>query len=305
MKSMEKIYLSDAGPKVSPAIYGFWRWSQYKDCGPELMETVVHYCLEHGINTFDHADIYGHYDCERLFGDLLRSGKIARKSVVLFSTCGIKMPSFTHPEYRVLHYDTSARHIITSVEQSLRNLGTDHLDVFFLNQLDPLSNLEETALALERLRSDGKILNIGVKNFTVFQHQLLASMLRIPIVTHQMELSLLHTDPLINGQFDYTKQRYMRPLAAAPLAGGRIENGIDPKAVRVRDKLTQLADRYRSNIESVAVAWIIKTGAFPLIGTSDLNRIANIIGAFQIDLDHQDWYDLLHTATQTHESAEY
>ena len=97
----------------------------------------------------------------------------------------------------------------------------------------------------------------------------------------------------------------MRPLAAAPLAGGRIENGIDPKAVRVRDKLTHLADRYRSNIESVAVAWIIKTGAFPLIGTSDLNRIANIIGAFQIDLDHQDWYDLLHTATQAHESAEY
>lgn len=289
---MDKIYLSDAGPKVSPAIYGFWRWDQYSDAGPALMERLVTRCLELGINTFDHADRYGHYNCEADFGSLLKKKLFRREDVVLFSKCGINQPHASRPDIRVFHYDTSARHIEESVERSLKNLHTDYLDIFLLDSLDPLSNIEETALSLERLRSAGKIRNIGVSNFSVFQHQLLASILRVPIVTHHVELSLLNTAALDNGQLDYSKQRFMRPLAAAPLAGGQIENGTDAQSVRVRQKLQEIAQRYDANIESVATAWIIKLGALPLVGTANEQRLQNIVNAFSIELTHQDWYEL-------------
>jgi predicted oxidoreductase len=131
-----------------------------------------------------------------------------------------------------------------------------------------------------------------VANFSVFQHQLLASYLHTPIVTHHLELNLLNTAALDNGQIDYIKQRYMRPLASAPVASGRIATGTDEQAVRVRKKLQEMAAKYSVDIESVAVAWLIKLGALPLIGTREEQRIRNIANAFNIQLDHQDWYEL-------------
>jgi predicted oxidoreductase len=109
-------------------------------------------------------------------------------------------------------------------------------------------------------------------------------------------LNLLNTTALDNGQIDYIKQRYMRPLAAAPLAGGRIENGTDPLAVRVHYKLSEIGNKYGANVESMAVAWLIKLGALPLIGTLKEQRIRNIVNAFEINLDQQDWYDLYNTS---------
>ena len=289
---MEKVYLSDAGPKVSPAIYGFWRWENEV----ASMEKIVQLCLELGINTFDHADRYGDYSCEKTFGELISSGSVRRSDIILFSKCGVCLPHPARPEIRVKHVNTSADHISKSVENSLRNLKTDYLDVFLLDQLDPLSDLESTALALEKLKSSGKVKNIGVSNFTVYQHQLLVSYLNIPVVSNHIDLNLLQTTVLDNGALDYIKQKYMRPLAVSPLAGGRIENGTDEIALRVRKKLIEMAAKYESNIESIAVAWVVKLGALPLIGTLEESRIRNIVNSFNIDLEHQDWYDLYQTS---------
>ena len=303
---MQKIYLSDSGPKVSPAVYGFWRWDDTSAHGEETMERIVNLCLELGINTFDHADVYGGYQSEEMFGNVMKKRSFKREDVVLFTKCGVLLPHAKRPEIRVKYYDTSARHITASVESSLRKLRTDYIDIFLLDQLDPLSNLEETALTLERLRTSGKIRNVGVANFSVFQHQLLASYLKIPIVTNHIELNLLNTTALDNGQIDYIKQRYMRPLAAAPLAGGRIENGTDPLAVRVHYKLGEIGKKYNANVESIAVAWLIKLGALPLIGTLNEQRIRNIVNGFDVDLDQQDWYDLYNTSREeVHSKQEF
>lgn len=295
---MDKIFLSDSGPKVSPAIYGFWRWEDMSAAGAEAMEKIILFCLEQGINTFDHADVYGGYQCEELFGNVMHRKSFRREDVVLFTKCGLKIPHANRPDIRVRHYDTSARHIQASVDNSLKQLRTDYIDIFLLEQLDALSNLEETALTLERLRTSGKIRNIGVANFSVFQHQLLASYLRVPIVTNHIELNILNTTALDNGQLDYIKQRYMRPIAAAPLAGGRIEHGTDELAVRVHYKLEEIGEKYNANVESIAVAWLIKLGALPLVGTLNQQRVKNIVDAFKIDLDQQDWYDLYNTSRQ-------
>lgn len=289
---MQKIYLSDAGPKVSPAVYGFYRWDTELENAPASMERIVALCLELGINTFDHADIYGSSQCEELFGALISKKSFKREDIVLFTKCGLKVPQAANPTIRVKHYDTSATHILQSAENSLRKLNTDYIDIFLLDHLDHVSNLEETAIALEKLMKSGKIRNIGVANFSVFQHQLLASYLHTPIVTHHLELNLLNTAALDNGQIDYIKQRYMRPLVSAPVASGRIATGTDEQAVRVRKKLQDMAAKYNVDIESVAVAWLIKLGALPLIGTREEQRIRNIANAFNIQLDHQDWYEL-------------
>ncbi|WEK20805.1 MAG: aldo/keto reductase [Candidatus Pedobacter colombiensis] len=288
---MQKIYMGDAGPKVSPAVYGFYRWNEVKDAA-NVLKKIVRLCLELGINTFEHGDSYGSYQCEMLFGDLLKEGTFKREDIVLFSKCGLRVPDAQNPDIRVKHYDTSAAHITKSVESSLKKLRTDYLDIFLLDKLDPISNLEETALTLEKLKDSGKIKSIGVANFSVFQHQLLASYLTKPIVTNHIELNLLRTQALDNGQLDYIKQRYMRPLAYAPLAEGRIAAGTDQQAIKVREKLEELSVKYNANIESLAVAWLIKLGALPLIGTTNEQRIKNAANAFTIDLDHQDWYDL-------------
>jgi len=288
---MEKIYLSDSGPKVSPAVYGFYRWKG-NYVNEDKMEQMMNLCLELDMNTFDHGDTYGDYTCEEIFGNVLKKSAIKRESIVLFTKCGINIPHAARPDYRVKHYDTSREHITNSLENSLRNLRTDYIDVFLLNQLDPLSNLEETALTLEKLKDSGKIKNVGVINFSVFQHQLLSSYLRIPIVTNHIELNLLNTSAFDNGQVDYIKQKYMRPLATSPLAEGKIANSNEKIPLRIRGKLEEFAGKYNSHFESVAIAWLVKLGALPLIGTTDEVRIKNIAEAFKINLDRQDWYEL-------------
>ena len=287
---MKKVYLSDSGPKVSEAIYSFYRWEG--ETSINSLEKIVHLCLELGINTFDHADYYGNYSCEELFGGLIKEKRFKREDLVLFTKCGLRVPHPSQPDIRTQHVDTSAAHIRKSIDQSLRKLNTDYIDIFLLDHLDPISSLEETALALEQLLKSGKVRNIGVANFSVFQHQLLSAHLHNPVVTHHLELNLLNTVALDNGQMDYIKQRYMRPLASAPLAAGRIASGNEPETVRMREKLKTYAAKYDKDLESIAVAWLIKLGALPLIGTKDEQRIRNIVDAFDIALDHQDWYDI-------------
>ncbi len=288
---MNTIYLSDSGPKVSPAIYGFYRWKE-EEVTVQHVERIVQLSLELGINTFDHADVYGGYQAEAVFGQVIKDSSIKREDIVLFSKCGYNVPHPSKPNIRTPHFNTSGKHIVASVEQSLKNLRTDYLDVFLLNGLDPLSDLEETALTLRRIKDSGKIKSIGLVNFSVFQHQLLSSYLHVPIVTNHIELNLLNTTAFDNGQIDYIKQKYIRPLATAPLAEGQIAESTERIPLRVRGKLEELSKKYNAHFESIAIAWLTKLGALPLIGSSNEQRIRNIAKAFEIDLDHQDWYEL-------------
>jgi predicted oxidoreductase len=294
---MQQIYLSDSGPKVSAAVYSFYRWEgDTKDVARDSMESTIDLCLSLGINTFDLADYYYNHVCEDLFGEIIAKKKYKREDLVLFTKCGVRLPHPSQPDVKIRYIDTSAKHIKQSIDKSLKKLNTDYIDIFLLDHLDSISNLEETAHALEQALKSGKIRHIGVANFSVFQHQLLSSYLQSAVVTHHLELNLLNTSAIKNGQLDYIKQRYIRALAAAPLAGGKIAYGNDEISVKLRNKLQALAPKYNKDIESIAVAWLIKLGALPLIGTKEERRIRNVVAAFDIQLEHQDWYDLLQAA---------
>ncbi len=293
---MDKIYLSDSGPKVSPVIYGFWRWGDEGENTVANIERIINLCLELGINTFDHADMYGKYLSEELFGQVLKQKSFKREDVVLFTKCGVIITNQNNPTARVRQFDSSAVHIYNSVKNSLKKLNTDYIDIFLLDHLDPLANIEETASALMSLVETKIVKNIGVANLTVFQHQLLASYLRIPIVTSHLELNLLNNNAITDGRLDFIKQKYSKPLAWAPLAGGRIQTDNEPKAIRIRQKLEELAVKYNTDTETIAVAWVIKLGALPIIGTLDEQRLKNAAKSYQIDLNHQDWYELYYAS---------
>lgn len=285
---MKKISISDSGPKVSEAIYGFWRWTDEGAPTTSQIEKTINLCLDLGINTFDHADVYGNLTIEEHFGKIIQSKSFKREDIVLFSKCGIRKSADGYLEY----YDTSRDHIINSVNGSLKRLKTDYLDIFLLHHSDFLADPEETAGALAEVVKSGKVRHIGVANFSVFQHQLLASYLRIPIVTNHIELNLMNTSAIEDGRIDFIKQSFSKPLAWAPLAGGKILNGTDEKAVRLRAKLEDISKKYNANIEQTAVAWLMKLGTLPIIGSLSESRIRNAASASDVKLTREDWYEI-------------
>jgi predicted oxidoreductase len=288
---MEKIYISDSGPEVSAAIYGFWRWNTPSLVSAKKIEEIINYNLELGVNTFDHSDQYGEGKVQELFGKAIQSRSFKRDDVVLSTKTGIRNAGKGNSVT-----DHSAKHILSSVNDSLKKLKTDYIDIFLLEGNDPLFNVEETASALSQLVLNGKIRFIGVSNVNASQHRLLAAHLSHPIITNHIELSLLQTSAIDDGRLDFIKEQYSKPLAWAPLAGGRILTGKDKRAIKVRKVLNELAKKYNANIEQIAVAWLYKLGALPIIGSPDKNRIKNAASAYAIDLSREEWYKLYNAA---------
>ncbi len=287
---MKKIYLSDSGPKVSEAIYGFWRWEDL-DNTPTKMEQIINLCLELGINTFDHADIYGDSTIEEHFGKIISNKSFKREDIVLFSKCGIRKSK----NGKVKYFDNSRDYILKSVDSSLKKLKTDYLDIFLLNQSDFLADPEQTAMALAEVVNSGKAKHIGVANFTAFQHQLLASYLTIPIVTNHIELNLMNISAIEDGRLDFIKQSFSKPLAWAPLAGGEILDGKEGKSAVLKTKLEAIGKKYNANVEQTAVAWLMQLGTLPIIGSLSETRIRNAASASEIKLTREDWYDIYQT----------
>lgn len=284
---MEKIFISESGPEVSAAIYGFWRWNTPALAKQKKVEEIVNYNLELGVNTFDHSNSYLDGKIEELFGAALKAGSVKRSDVIISTKAGIRKLSKTET-----YFDLSPEHLIKSIDDSLRRLKTEYIDIFLLEHYDPLYNVEETASALTKLLLNGKIKYIGVSNFNVFQHRLLASYLPHLIVTNHIELNLLQSKAIDDGRLDFIKEQYSKPMAWSPLAGGKILDGKDKKAVKLRKVLSEVAKKHNANIEQIAVAWLYKLGALPIIGSTDKKRIKNAASAYSINITNEEWYKL-------------
>lgn len=287
------------GLELSRIIYGAWRLTDDPSrAGAQEVLRLIDCCLEVGMTSFDHADIYGGYACEKLFGQALALRPGLRERLELIGKCDICLVSDQRPEHTVKHYDTSARHLRASVERSLRLLGTDRLDLLLLHRPDPLLDAEETATALQQLCRAGKVRRLGVSNFTPSQVDLLRSRLDAPLVCNQIELSLLHHGPLMDGTLDHCQLHGMTPMAWSPLAGGRLF-GKGAAAQRIRAALQEECARLgAAGIDQVALAWLLRhpAGILPVIGTGDPERIARAAGAVALELDRQAWFRLYEAA---------
>ena len=295
------ISLTDEGPVLSRIVQGFWRLMKW-DASPAEVLGVVRHCLDLGITTFDHADIYGNYEAEAYFGEALAREPGLRHEMQLVSKCGIKLLSENRPEHGVKHYDTSRRHIIGSAERSLQNLGTDHLDLLLLHRPDPLMNADEIAEAFTRLRAAGKVQHFGVSNFTQPQVELIRSRLPFALATNQVECSVLHLDPIHDGTFEQCQRLGMAPMVWSPLGGGRLFVSNDAQARRLRLALTEVGEAHGdAAMDQVALAWLMRHPArpVPVIGTSKPERITAAAEADAIELSREEWFTIWTASTGT------
>jgi predicted oxidoreductase len=289
---MIRIQLTDDGLTLSRLVAGVWRLREWGMDTPALLD-FIHGCLDLGITTFDNADIYGDYTCEERFGAALAAAPALRGRLELATKCGIQLASANRPGNRVHHYDTSHDHIITAAENSLRQLHTDILDLLLIHRPDPLMDADEVAEAFGALRAAGKVRAFGVSNFMPWQFHLLQSRLDFPLATNQIELSVLHLEPLHDGVLDQAQRLRTPPMAWSPLAGGRLFDPHDERAGRVRAALERVGREVGgAGVDQVALAWLLRHPArvLPVLGTGKLERVRAAAAAEAIALDRQQWF---------------
>ena len=293
----------DTKPFSSTVIAGCMNWGQWGarfDTNAYL--SMIHACLDEGVTTFDHADIYGHYTTEEEFGRALAQEPGLRARLQLITKCGIRMVTPNRPDHQIKSYDTSAAHIRASLERSLKNLHTDHVDLLLIHRPDPLMDFDEVAGAFERLRQQGKVKHFGVSNFS--RHQFESLNRRIALATNQVEFSPLFVAPMFDETLDGLQDLGVAPMIWSPLAGGRLFSSDEPAAQRVRAVVQRIADELQRPFSSVVFAWIMQLPSrpIPLTGSGRIAAIAEAVQATQFSLSRSQWFEILRAA-RGHEVA--
>ena len=273
---------------LSPIIAGAMNWGVWdKNLKTKEMENLIHICFENKITTFDHADIYGSYTTEAQFGKALSNSKIKREQIQLISKCGIQMLAEKRNN-TIKHYDYSKDYIIWSVENSLKNLKTDFLDVLLLHRPSPLMQADEIAEAVEKLKSEGKIIDFGVSNFTSSQTELIRQ--KTPISYNQIQFSATDYQPMLDGSLDYMQLHQIRPLSWNPL--GSMFRQENMQTYRLRKLLATLVSKYEIGADTILLAWILKHPAhiIPIAGTVNVARIQSLMKATELQLSQEDWF---------------
>ncbi len=272
--------------------WGVWG----KQLDTPSMASLIHACVDLGIRSFDHADIYGGYTTEEDFGKAFVETKIARESLCFISKCGIQFPSKNRP-ILFNYYTYTKDYIIKQVECSLKNLKTDYLDLLLFHRPSPLMQADQINGAIDQLLDQGKIKAFGVSNFTPSQIELIKG--QHPIVFNQIECSLVHHQPLYDGTLDYLTTNKMGVMAWAPL--GNFFSDKNEQQKRIQKSLKPLMEKYKAEQDELLLAWLMQHPAhiYPVIGTTDKNRIKKSVKAAEIKLEEIDWFSLL-VASQGH-----
>ena len=269
---------------------GFWRLDEW----PQRNSELTHYIeslLEVGIDTVDHADIYGKYQCESIFAQAVSNA--LRDKLKIVTKCGIK-PAWQENGFagKTAHYNSSKENIMRSVEASLQRLNTDRVDLLLLHRPDYLMQADEVAEAFNLLKQQGKVLHFGVSNFTVSQFNLLQSRLDEKLVTNQIEMSPMSMQALDDGTLDLCQQQGISPMLWSPLAGGRLFSE-DEQAIRLRDALQSVANELAlDSLDKVVYAWLLTLPCRPaiILGTGKLARVKAALDVKNIRLSHEQWY---------------
>ena len=283
---------------VSRLAYGMWRLTDDQNTSAAHVRNKLSACLEQGITTIDQADIYGGYQAEEIFGNALR-GTPLRNQIEIVTKCDIVAPVGRHKAARVKYYDTSRAHILASVEHSLRLMHTDHIDLLLLHRPDPLMNHFETGAALDEMVASGKVRAVGTSNFRPHDWKLLQSAMKTPLVTNQIEISVVANEVLVNGDIAFHQMNATPIMAWSPLAGGAL---FDGKNQPLTNLLTNIAQTQAVDLSAVAVAWLLAHPAhiIPVMGTNNITRIERFSDALKVSMDRQTWYEI-YTAALGHE----
>ncbi|WP_054955314.1 aldo/keto reductase [Paenibacillus dakarensis] len=269
-------------------------------------ERFVQTALEEGANFFDHADIYGGGTCEEIFADAVHMNATVREQMILQSKCGIRPGMF----------DFSKEHILNSVDNILKRLKTDYLDVLLLHRPDALVEPEEVAEAFDQLESSGKVRHFGVSNQNPMQIQLLKKVVKQPIVVNQLQLSITNANMISNGinvnmennsavnrdgsVLDFCRLHDITIQPWSPFQYGFFEGVFlgNDKFPELNSKIDEIAEKYNVSNTTIAVAWLLRHPANmqPVIGTMNIERLKDCIKAADIRLSREEWYEIYRAA---------
>ena len=275
----------------SRLVYGMWRLGDDENTSVAHVQAKIEACLAQGITTMDQADIYGGYEAEAILGTALKDAPSLRDQIEIVTKCDIVAPAGIYSDARVKYYDTSRAHILSSVDNSLRLMNIEQIDLLLIHRPDPLMDACETGAALDEVVAAGKVRSVGVSNFKLHDWNLLQSSTKAPLVTNQIELSLLAHEGFTNGDVAYLQERGVPPMAWSPLGGGGL---FESNNSTLRAKLKAIGDAQGVDEAAVAVAWLLAHPAriIPVMGTNNLERIKTIGDASRVELDRQTWFEL-------------
>jgi len=297
---MKTVRLGVTDLQVPAVAIGCMRLNGLSD---EEAEKFILTCADQGATFFDHADIYGKGECERIFGRVLKRNPGLREKLFLQSKCGIISGRM---------YDLSKQHILESVDGILERLGTDHIEALLLHRPDALVEPEEVAEAFDELQSSGKVQYFGVSNMNPGQMQLLMKTVRQPLIADQLQLSIPVSNMIASGievnmdtpgSFDHdgsvldfcrlngiTIQTWS-PFQKANWQGTFMD---DPEYEKLNDVLKEIAAKYSTAPTTIAAAWILRhpAGMQVISGSMSLSHTRQILDAMDIELTREEWYQL-------------
>lgn len=296
---MKKIVFGNSSLQVPNIAVGCMRINSIDS---QKAEAFVQKSLELGANFFDHADVYGGGECERIFADAIHMSPQVRENIFLQSKCGIRPGMF----------DFSKEHILTSVDGILKRLKTDYLDVLLLHRPDALVEPEEVAAAFDELETSGKVRNFGVSNQKPMQIMLLQKFLKQPIIANQLQLSITNATMIGNGLevnmltdnaidrdgsiLDYCRVHDITIQPWSPFQYGFFEGVFldNDKFPELNKTVNQIAEKYSVTNTTIAIAWLLRHPANmqPVIGTMNQNRLEEICKASDIYLTKEEWYQI-------------
>lgn len=300
---MKNISIADGKIQGSEIALGCMRIAQMNI---EEVESLIKTSMDCGINFFDHADIYGKGKSEEVFGHLLLREPSLRKDMIIQTKCGIR-PGF---------YDFSKEHIVNSVEESLKKLKTDYVDVLLLHRPDTLMEPEEVAEAFSKLYKEGKVKHFGVSNHNPMQIELLNKYLDNKIVINQLQFSIMHTGIVDNGLnvnmkidpsidrdgsiLEYCRLKDITIQAWSPFQYGFFEGVFldNEKFPELNEKINEMAEEKGVSNTAIATAWILRHPAKiqTIIGTTNKKRIQDIVKASEVEITRQQWYEIYRAA---------
>src|SRR5690606_28515056 len=273
---------------LSPVIAGTMNWGVWdKNLDSIQMANLIQVFIQNKITSFDLADIYGGYTTEASFGEAFEQSKTDRTKVQLISKCGIQYIA-ENRNNKIKHYQYDKDYIVWSVENSLKNLRTDYIDILLLHRPSPLMEADEIAEAVAKLKADGKIIDFGVSNFSSSQTELIRTKTQVDY--NQIQFSATNFEPMLDGSFDYMQIHNIKPMAWNPLGSVFRENTSQTR--RLKELLANLVQKYGVGSDTILLAWILKHPAqiTPIAGTVNVARIQHLQKATQLDLDKEDWF---------------
>ena len=265
---------------LSRIISGTMNWGTWgANYSKQEMCQLISESFDSGINSFDHADIYGGYTTEESFGDAFTDTGIKREDVFFISKCGIMYPSKKLP-IKTKHYDYSEDHIIKSVNNSLKYLQTDYLDCLLLHRPSPLMDINIIANTVKGLIKSGKIKSFGVSNFTADQMDMFKG--KVEILYNQINLSLTHLDHMFDGTLEYMQANNILPMAYSPLG-----SYFKEESNKIKKVVESLKDKYSCTDYQLLISWLLKhpSKVYPVIGTTKSDRIKKSMKSLKIEIE--------------------